>query len=187
MELSNGSPGTAKSKLLLNLWGGAGCGKTTLAADLFVTLKKKNILTELISEYAKDIILEGNKTPFTHQWYVGAQQAYRIHCAYQTMQVVITDSPFIQACVYEENIEKARHQTQLALEYAKDYNSFNILISRNPNFDFQLQGRHHTIEQSKYYDSQIYRFLLYNNIPYTVYGDEGVSFDELVTLILKRI
>jgi hypothetical protein len=30
-----------------NLFGGAGCGKTTLAAELFVALKKQNILTQL--------------------------------------------------------------------------------------------------------------------------------------------
>lgn len=47
-----------KQPLVVNLWGGPGCGKSTLAAELFVTLKKSNIEVALVNEYAQELIHE---------------------------------------------------------------------------------------------------------------------------------
>jgi adenylate kinase family enzyme len=38
---------------VINLFGGPGCGKSTLAARIFSILKLKDISCELINEYAK--------------------------------------------------------------------------------------------------------------------------------------
>ena len=38
---------------VLNFYGGAGIGKSTIAADIFSKLKRKGHKTELVGEYAK--------------------------------------------------------------------------------------------------------------------------------------
>lgn len=38
---------------VLNFFGGAGIGKSTIAADVFSKLKRKGYKTELVGEYAK--------------------------------------------------------------------------------------------------------------------------------------
>jgi cytidylate kinase len=38
---------------VLNFYGGAGIGKSTIAADIFSKLKRKGLKTELVGEYAK--------------------------------------------------------------------------------------------------------------------------------------
>jgi len=38
---------------VINFYGGAGIGKSTIAADIFSKLKRKGYKTELVGEYAK--------------------------------------------------------------------------------------------------------------------------------------
>ena len=39
--------------LVINLIGGPGCGKSTIAAELFSRLKKMGVTCELVTEYIK--------------------------------------------------------------------------------------------------------------------------------------
>jgi adenylylsulfate kinase-like enzyme len=41
---------------VINLFGGPGTGKSTLAAALFTDLKMKGINAELVTEFAKDLV-----------------------------------------------------------------------------------------------------------------------------------
>lgn len=42
--------------LVVNLFGGAGAGKTTCAIIICAELKKKNINAEYVQEYAKELV-----------------------------------------------------------------------------------------------------------------------------------
>ena len=44
--------------VVINLFGGPGCGKSTIAAELFAILKKQGYEVELVTEYAKDKVWE---------------------------------------------------------------------------------------------------------------------------------
>ena len=46
------------SALVINLFGGPGCGKSTIAALLFGKLKQNGINCEMALEYAKDKVWE---------------------------------------------------------------------------------------------------------------------------------
>jgi tRNA uridine 5-carbamoylmethylation protein Kti12 len=48
--------------LVINLWGGPGAGKSTIAAELFVCLRKHtNANVELTNEFATELCFERNK------------------------------------------------------------------------------------------------------------------------------
>lgn len=42
-------------KLVINFFGGPGCGKSTMASRLFSELKSKGVKCEYVTEYAKDV------------------------------------------------------------------------------------------------------------------------------------
>lgn len=46
--------------IVINLFGAPGAGKSTLAADIFSKLKRRQVKCELITEFAKDCVYEGN-------------------------------------------------------------------------------------------------------------------------------
>lgn len=83
------------SGLVINLFGGPGSGKTTTAAELFAALKKRHYNVELVTEFAKDLIMQNNPDALMHQFYVTGVQAHRIWSAAQKMQVVVVDSPIL--------------------------------------------------------------------------------------------
>ena len=47
-----------KLKMIINIFGGPGVGKSTVAADLFVIMKKEGYSVELVTEYAKELTYE---------------------------------------------------------------------------------------------------------------------------------
>jgi tRNA uridine 5-carbamoylmethylation protein Kti12 len=46
--------------VIVNLYAGPGAGKTTCAWEIASRLKKENVSTEYVSEYAKELVWEGN-------------------------------------------------------------------------------------------------------------------------------
>ena len=153
-----------KRQLCVNFFGGPGVGKTTAASSLFVALKKLNIDTEIVSEFAKDLVLENNRDALQHQWYVIAQQSYRLHCGYRSMQVVICDSPILLGPIYDPDGSRALYS--LCLEHHHRFNNFNIVLRRDPNLQFSQAGRVHGLTESISLDYRIIRLLDDNNIPY---------------------
>lgn len=47
-----------KNALVVNLFGGPGCGKSTTMARLFADLKTRGLNVEMVSEFAKDLVYE---------------------------------------------------------------------------------------------------------------------------------
>ena len=49
--------------MVINLLGGPGCGKSTVAAGIFHQLKSLGYSTELVTEYVKDIVYDKLANP----------------------------------------------------------------------------------------------------------------------------
>lgn len=86
--------------LLVNLFGGPGVGKSTLAAGLFHALKIKGVETELVTEFAKDLVWDGSLEVMRDQLYIFATQRHRLWRLLGKVQVVITDSPMLLSLYY---------------------------------------------------------------------------------------
>ena len=50
----------SKKTIIVNLFAGAGAGKTTCAWEIASELKKRGIETEYVSEYAKELVWDNN-------------------------------------------------------------------------------------------------------------------------------
>ena len=64
--------------LVINLFGGPGCGKSTQAAYIFSRLKMLGLNCELVTEFAKDKTWEHNSKALSCQPYVFGKQSYRL-------------------------------------------------------------------------------------------------------------
>ena len=62
---------------VLNFYGGAGIGKSTIAADIFSKLKRKGHKTELVGEYAKWLWYQNATDIVQSPWYSFVNQ---LHC-----------------------------------------------------------------------------------------------------------
>ena len=63
---------------VINFYGGAGIGKSTIAADIFSKLKRKGHKTELVGEYAKWLWYQNATDIVQDQLYLFAEQVHRL-------------------------------------------------------------------------------------------------------------
>jgi hypothetical protein len=159
-----------RKTLIVNLLAGSGAGKSTNAARLFAMLKDRGIETELATEYVKDMVWEGRSKVFECQPYIFGKQLYKIQRLVGSVDVVVTDSPILLSALYDP--EQDENFRKFILKKFNQFNNLNIFVNRvkpfNPN------GRNEkTEEEAKANDVKLIKFLLANQIPFSVIdGDE---------------
>jgi hypothetical protein len=143
---------------VINLYGGPGTGKSTVAAGAFHDFKTNKIRCELVREFVKDWAYDGKKIERRHQIKLFAEQADREGCVYGKVEWVVTDSPLILCEIYEKRYFGEATMTaglyERWLELNKDViEPIHIKIVRTKEYD--AVGRYETEEQAKEMDALI--------------------------------
>lgn len=113
--------------LVVNLYGGPGIGKSTVAALTFGLLKDKNINAELVTEYAKQLIWHERHNMLEDQLYILAKQSHYTRHLIGKVDVIVTDAPILLAKIYAK--EPEIHS--LAQKLHDSWRTFNVFISRD--------------------------------------------------------
>jgi nicotinamide riboside kinase len=172
-----------KTKVIVNLFGGPGVGKSTAAFYLMAKLKMNGVDCEYTPEFAKDKVWEGNLDVFNCQFFVTGRQAWQIRRLFNKVEVIITDSPIALGAPYADSSELAACCLKEFEKY-KDVN-YNIVLSRSTNF--VENGRRHSQKESKELDNKVTDLLEKNNIEYITISPSEKNYDELVKSILKKL
>ena len=160
-----------KNSLVVNLFAGAGAGKSTFSASLFAELKKRGIDCEIATEYAKDCVWEDRTEVFNHQLYITGKQYYRIARVIGKVDVIITDSPLLLGVIYD--VDHNKNFRKYLLDIHNSWNNFNIFLMRGE--DYNSNGRNQTKEEAITYDKDIIKLLEYNNIKYVMCMREDIN------------
>lgn len=172
---------TTENKLLLNLLSGPHGGKSTLAAEIYMALKKKHYAVEYVNEFAKELIYADHTSALPNQVYVFANQLYKIECAYKHNQIVITDSPILLSAIYHP--EYSEILPALVVEQYQKFNNFNILLTRSVEREHCMVGRVHSLSESVSIDNDIKFFLEEMEIEYMDYDAIHTPIEKLITVI----
>ena len=160
--------------LVVNLLGGPGIGKSTLAAEIFVNLKKKGVECEYITEYAKDKTWENSQSTLSNQIYVFGKQHHKMFRVNDKVDVMICDSALLFSIVYG-NLNPSDTFYKLVIEEFNKFKNINFYLDRVTKYD--PIGRNQTEEEAKKIDIVIKDILEYNNIDYHNYElDFGVDY-----------
>ena len=89
--------------IVINLFGGPGIGKSTIAAGVFSMLKLRGVNCELVTEYAKDLTWDEDWDTLSDQMKVTDEQYKRVKRLEGKVDVVITDSPILGGAMYCNN------------------------------------------------------------------------------------
>lgn len=164
---------------IINLFGGPGCGKSTIAAGLFYKLKcLGKIDCELVTEVAKDIIWDGNFELLQNQSYVFGNQYHRLWRLRNKVDLVITDSPTLLCHIYDK--EESKMLLDNIIEKWDNFDNYSFYIERSPEF-FIENGRNYDLSESLEKDKQI-KSLLDNNfiVYYNIYGKNSEEKTEKI-------
>jgi nicotinamide riboside kinase len=179
MSETPAKPGT----LIVNLFGGPGTGKSTMAASVFAELKWRGINCELATEYAKEKVWEESFAIFENQVYILGKQMQRIVRVLGKVDVVITDSPVILVILYNKKLGKTFDE--LILQIFNSYNNMNYFLMRKKKY--LKKGRTQTLEEALELDAQTRDLLDRNNVGYSTVMGERASIGLIVADILKKL
>jgi hypothetical protein len=172
------------SKLTVNLFGGPGVGKSTLACLLYAELKKQYIETEYLSDTARTLILEGNIKGVENNIYLFGLQLHELSCAYEVSQVVICDSPMLLGAIYRPWVSDVL--PDLILEQHNKFNNLNILLARG-DVDYSEVGRMHSLVESIQLDRDIEDYLDKKHIPYRHWDSFTMDVGSLAEIVKAAI
>lgn len=170
--------------IVINIFGGPGCGKSTLAADVFAKLKRIGVNAELSREYAKDVVYSKSLDVLKDQVHILGEQHHRQFVLNDKCQVAVTDSPILLCCIYNTFYTKYENFNALALEAHNRYQNLNYVLTRT--HEFQSEGRVEDEKKSQAIDVMIESFLQDSGIQYQVVQNPEAS-DKIVTDVLREI
>lgn len=157
---------------VVNLFGGPGCGKSTVATGLFSQMKQKRISSEYVSEYAKEITWEGTQALLENQIHVFAEQFRRQYRLLGKVNYIVTDSPLLLSAVYFDRLAKQLLKenrcpftpdfiAQTRSYFISAFNQFdnhNYILDRTKPYD--TAGRNQSLEEAKLLDAEITAMLV---------------------------
>lgn len=169
--------------ICINLYGGPGCGKSTLAAFIFHKLKSKGLNVELIQEFAKVLTYEKSNS-LSDQLYVLSSQHNSIYLAKRAkVDIVVLDSPLLLSSVYSEfyNYEYDKVISIVSDFLYKQYSNIDIFVESNYSDYFPI-GRNENIEDAILINSKIKKMLDYDFI-HNRYNNLDIFIENLVKKI----
>jgi hypothetical protein len=176
---------------IINLFGGPGIGKSSIASGLTYKLKKQHIACDNPYEFPKLLAWDENHSAIRDQLFVLANQHRGIVKSYGKVDYIILDSPIILSLTYK-NVYKSNEYPailygdsfdKMVLDIYNQYDNINILLKRS-------QGKHNdneryqNLEESIVLDNVIENSLIDNNLPYHVINVNGNTVKNILKLIL---
>ncbi len=175
---------TAKIKTIcVNLFAGAGAGKSTCATGIFTLLKHHNVDAELVTEYAKDLVWEGRLHLNRNDIEIFTEQLKRQHRLKGKVDVMVTDSPILLSSVYIDPFDPLFHAT--VMREFKKYNNLNFFIDRVK--PYMKLGRAETKNGAKAIDDKVVEFLDNEQLIYEKRLGDNDTVNYITGLILGKL
>lgn len=142
------------SALNLQLWGGPGVGKSSVAAGVFYQLKLHGVCCEAPREFVKDEHYRGELQLLSQQTII--EQQYRNHtAAIDQVDVLVAECPAATPLAYCTPEEYAAYAPQVR-RATHDWVTLDVLLLRNPEYGYQTTGRTQTAEEALRFEQDIF-------------------------------
>lgn len=159
-----------KKTIVVNLFGGPGSGKSTIASELFSELKHRGINAELVTEYVKKWAWIGQKVGPFDQVYLFGKQARAEAMLYGKVDVIVTDSPVLLSAYYEDHYQPDWQIVKPAALRFLEKTAEAGVIRKNywlrRDKPYNPAGRYQTEEEAKAIDKEMREWMAANNVPF---------------------
>ena len=152
-----------KKTVVINLYAGPGAGKSTIAAEMYAFLKRHGHSVELVREYAKELVWEGDLSKLNDQIEVSKEQCRRQRILNERVDYIITDSPLFLGILYA----KRNHPCHKILNDAvaeliiREWSSYaNVVIKVARSYlNYSEEGRIESLSEAVNMDENLDRFV----------------------------
>lgn len=172
------------STLIINFFAGPCAGKSTLAAELFAWMKKRNYSVEHVPEFAKDLTWEQRFDALSLAPYVLGEQFKRTWVVSKHVDYVITDTSFLYQNIYKgvgwsDTLEK------YSIELFSSFHNVNFVLRRNPSWGYEQTGRNQTADHARRIDDEMQAMLERWGMPYVGITASDKTLSEITDYLCK--
>lgn len=175
---------------VINLFGGPGIGKSSIASGITYKLKKNHITCDNPYEFPKLLAWDENHSAIADQLYVLANQHRGIVKSYGKVDYIVLDSPILLSLTYRSYYKNNDYPASLygesfdkmLLDVFNKYDNINIVLKRTDG-NHNENERYQNLEESIDLDISIENSLIKNNIPYHLVKVGENTVDEILTII----
>lgn len=167
----------------INLYGGPGAGKSTLAARLFAALKAEGTDIELVTEFAKLRAYENRPIQgwdYVHTFSTQLRSEQRF---LEAGTSIVTDSPMLLQCFYarRHDCQVAQWLYAIAAEWEKEFPSCNIYLP--PAENYRQKGRFQDKAEAQRIGQCVRAMLEQQGQAVHTYGHYFTDFESLLDFI----
>jgi AAA domain-containing protein len=152
---------------LIGFYGGACSRKSTLAAAVFVELKRRGLRAELATEPVKDYVLDGRLEMLRDQLGLLSDGLRKVERLRNACDFIVSDGPPFLGAAYCDPLDI--RLSELYAEKARpEWQDHQFLVRREGGWE--SQGRVGDVEFAKRVDARIEGLLMHHSIPFSVCG-----------------
>jgi nicotinamide riboside kinase len=175
---------------IINLMGGPGTGKSSIAAGLLYELKKRHISCDAPYEFPKLLAWDDNQSAIKDQLYVIANQHRGIVKSFGKVDYIIMDSPILLSLIYKSYYDGLEYPSNLytesfdkmILDIHSQYDNLNILLKRGVGV-YNEKERYQKLESSIELDYMIQQTLDVNGIEYIEVDVDDNTVTRIIDLL----
>ena len=175
---------------IINIFGGPGIGKSSIAAGITYKLKRNHISCDQPYEFPKLLAWDDNHSAIQDQLYVLANQHRGIVKSYGKVDYIVLDSPILLSLTYRNYYKGTEYPSSLygesfdkmVLDTFNQYDNINIVLDRADGVHNNIE-RYQNLEESKELDIVIENSLIENNIPFHKIKVNDNTVDNIMKLV----
>lgn len=150
--------GPVGSALVVNLFGGPGCGKTAMAARIFGELKSMGIEAACPEEHAKLAIWSGRPWLLDHQIVIAGKTWETLINLCDKVKVIVVDSPILLCSAYAGDREPEGFHTLIKDMHARQPR-VNLYVKRDFTRPYDGSNRREDEEGALIMDARVSQIL----------------------------
>lgn len=151
---------------VVNIFGGPGVGKSTVAMELTSLMKRNGTRVEYVNEYVKGHMFSGRTDALELQEYIFAKQHHKQHILRDKVDYIITDAPLLLSCIYAPNDAlKSALETYIWGMFNR-FDNVNIVLKRDLTTPYQQYGREQTEVEAIIKDAEIQEYLEWHTVEF---------------------
>jgi adenylate kinase family enzyme len=172
---------------VINLFGGPGLGKSTIAAGLYHEMKKRHYEVEFVTEYVKELVFNKEFFKIKDQLYILAKQNHRQLKLEDHVDYIVTDSPIALGILYAQSTKHYNEDVlrKFTVDLFNTYDNINFLLERNENYQYMQNGRYQNEDEALEKDQESKKLLTENGIKYYTIKVDNTSVEKILEIIEK--